>query len=319
MRVDAHLHVGLGLDETALIRYMDRERMDVGWLLSWEEIEPGPWPYEALPVEAIAEVARAHPDRFVPMYAPDPRRPDAGDRLRARAAQGFGGCAELKTPLPWHAPEVRALLETVDALGFPVVFHMEVSTTRIEPRPGDGALDRLGARILSMRRLGVGTHRWLNGLVDHIAPLQKWRDRRSYRFPGYLLDFASLADTLATFSGVRFVAHGPLWWQHLAGGAAEGGTEYPRGPVRRDGLVALFLERFPNLYADLSGFSGLNALQRDPGHARRFCERFSHKLLYGTDNHEPGRLAALLRTLDLSRPTQTRILGANALELLAAI
>src|SRR5262249_61450840 len=40
---------------------------------------------------------------------------------------------------------------------------------------------------------------------------------------------------------------------------------------------------YPNMYADMSAGSGLNALLRDEDHARAFLKRQQNKLLYGSD------------------------------------
>ncbi len=49
------------------------------------------------------------------------------------------------------------------------------------------------------------------------------------------------------------------------------------------GLTDRYLADYPNLYADMSAGSGLNALTRDEGHTPGFLERHQNKILYGSD------------------------------------
>lgn len=315
IRVDSHLHVNLhGLGPRELIAYLDRERIDTCWLLSWDEQNPGPWPYQKLSAEDIHQTWQRFGDRVVPMYAPDPHRADACQRLTLWQQRGFRGCGELKTTLSWQSVGVRRLVKTVAELGLPVVFHMQALRTLLEPLPGDGGLEVLLTRIMRTQRLGRVTHGLVNQLVDWIGPLRSWRERRSH-FNRYLLDFVSLGETLEEFPSVKFVAHGPLWWQRLSSHDKATGIDLPRGPVRGEGLACQFLERYPNLYADISGGSGHHALSRDRRFARRFCEKYSDKLLFGTDNSVLGH-AALLDSLGLGIQTRRKIYGQNALDVL---
>ncbi len=78
------MHVNLnGWTLKDIIGYLDRERIDFCWLLSWEEVNPGPWGYKHLPVEDISEAFQKYPSRIIPFYAPDPHRGDAVNTLEA--------------------------------------------------------------------------------------------------------------------------------------------------------------------------------------------------------------------------------------------
>ena len=61
---------------------------------------------------------------------------------------------------------------------------------------------------------------------------------------------------------------------------------YPKGKVTPGGWTDRYLADYPNMYADMSAGSGLNALIRDEEHARGFIERHQDKLLYGSDCHK---------------------------------
>ena len=93
--------------------------------------------------------------------------------------------------------------------------------------------------------------------------------------------------------------------------------------VRRDtenhnvvagGRVVEMLRQYPNLYADLSAGSGLNALQRDPAFAIDFILEFQDRLLYARDYFD-NRLQAFLGSLDLPAKVLGKLYSGNALKL----
>ena len=53
--------------------------------------------------------------------------------------------------------------------------------------------------------------------------------------------------------------------------------------VTAGGLTDRLLSDYPNMFGDTSAGSGLNALTRDPDHAREFLARQQDKLLFGSD------------------------------------
>ena len=141
--IDAHMHADLlGFDEQKLQSYLDENRIDQCWLLTWDEANPSiPERHQQLSIERLMEVHDRLPGRVVPMYAPDPNRPDAVEQLRAWHARGIKGCAELKVELSWDAPELDALLDCVNELEMPLTFHMEEGNTFLIPE-NDSALDK---------------------------------------------------------------------------------------------------------------------------------------------------------------------------------
>jgi uncharacterized protein len=85
-----------------------------------------------------------------------------------------------------------------------------------------------------------------------------------------------------------FIGHAQGWWANVSADAqtdhtAPGFVAYPTGPVAPGGLLERLLERYPNVYADLSAGSGFNALSRDPDFTRGFLSRHASKLLWATD------------------------------------
>ena len=85
-----------------------------------------------------------------------------------------------------------------------------------------------------------------------------------------------------------FIGHAQSWWANISaevvrGPDAPGFSEYPQGPVVPGGLIDRWLEKYPNLYADLSARSGYFALTRDPAFGKDFVQRHGRKFLWATD------------------------------------
>src|SRR5512132_2265730 len=104
---------------------MDREGIDMCWLLTWEEMSPQTTDYVSLAVEDVFEAYSRYPSRIIPMYAPDPARPDALARFKKWFKNGVRGCGELKVPLRWDSTALDPLLTCLNEFGLPLVFHME--------------------------------------------------------------------------------------------------------------------------------------------------------------------------------------------------
>ncbi|RJS85995.1 amidohydrolase [Candidatus Bathyarchaeota archaeon] len=117
-----------------------------------------------------------------------------------------------------------------------------------------------------------------------------------------------------------FIAHGPHWWAEISGDVKpEDVNRYPKGPVKPGGKVEYLLQKYPNVYGDLSAGSGLNALQRDPEHAKGFLERNRRKLLFGTDiiwETQEIKTLEFLEKLELDENVYRDILYRNAEKLL---
>jgi predicted TIM-barrel fold metal-dependent hydrolase len=301
MLVDSHMHVNLNrLGLNNLVSYLDRERIDCCWLLTWEEAHPGKWPYQHLSIEDVFDAYSKYPSRFIPMYAPDPAVEDAAIKLESWHGKGIRGCGELKSTLNWDSPMVRRLLATAAKLGVPVVFHMEEARSISTPR-SSAIHDRL---LCAALRVAARTY-----------PLKNRLERLN--FPGYMLDFASLERALNDFPQLNFVAHGLMFWKNISADAPLRRESLPTGPVTVEGIIWRLLREHPNLYADISGSSGFNALSRDPVNARTFLTTFADKILYGTDNVLVGQ-RGFLDSLGLSSRTYSRLYGENACSLISS-
>ena len=111
-----------------------------------------------------------------------------------------------------------------------------------------------------------------------------------------------------------FVGHGPGFWAHVSADDQFDKECYPKGVVVAGGKVIQMLRQYPNLYADLSAGSGLNALQRDPGFAKEFLLEFQDRLLYARDCFD-NRLQGFMNSLELPEEVMGRLYADNALRL----
>jgi uncharacterized protein len=107
-------------------------------------------------------------------------------------------------------------------------------------------------------------------------------------YGAYNFNFEALGGMVERHPHTVFIGHGPAWWANIGAApprdpAAPDFASRPGGPVAPGGLTDRWLGQYPNLYADLSAGSGLNALQRDQAFAREFIARHQHKLLWATD------------------------------------
>jgi len=167
----------------------------------------------------------------------------------------------------------------------------------VDPRIGDGDnTATLRARLAEHKRAGCkGYGEAMTGLAIDDARLQRvygicgefelpvlfhMDGERNLDAPG----LPGLERMLQAFPRTVFIGHAQHFWAEISGdaSAAQFGT-YPAGPIAPGGAVARLLADYPNLYADISAGSGLNALTRDPAFALRFLERFQDRLLFGTD------------------------------------
>ena len=196
---------------------------------------------------------------------------------------------------------VRRLLAAAAKLGVPVVFHMEEARSISTPL-SSAIHDRL---LCAALRVAARTYPLKNRLESRL------------NFPGYMLDFASLERALNDFPQLNLVGHGLMFWKNISADAPLRLESLPTGPVTGEGIIWRLLREHPNLYADISGSSGFNALSRDPVNATIFLATFADKILYGTDNVLAGQ-RGFLDSLGLSSSTYSRLYGENACSLISS-
>lgn len=141
---------------------------------------------------------------------------------------------------------------------------------------------------------------------------------------GWPVGLPYLEECLRQFPETISVGHGPAWWAEMSADVIpeeKSSTNYPDRAVVRPGRVAELLERYPNMYADLSAYSCHRALTRDLGYARQFLTRFSHKLMFGIDRFLNGYMEdpvtiALIGDLGLPAHAEHAIFRGNAQRML---
>lgn len=133
-----------------------------------------------------------------------------------------------------------------------------------------------------------------------------------------------LENALKKCENTVFIGHAMAFWSEISADtddATRGG--YPKGPVKKPGRLQELFERYPNLYGDVSAGSGYNALARDRDYGYEFMEKYSERLLFGTDLCHPVQETPIveymrdaLRNRMISREAYDRIASANAKNLL---
>lgn len=163
MIIDVHNHPDwYGYDLDRFLENMRQYNIDRTWMLSWESPQDEYSPaYNAnvpdhdatgpISHKRCVEYAKRHPDKFVIGYAPDPRRPDAIDKLQAAIElYGVRVYGELKLRMMYDNPDAIRMYRFCGQKGLPVLVHIdyEFDTGAKYPRPnwwyggGIGAFER---------------------------------------------------------------------------------------------------------------------------------------------------------------------------------
>jgi predicted TIM-barrel fold metal-dependent hydrolase len=131
-----------------------------------------------------------------------------------------------------------------------------------------------------------------------------------------------LEKALQEYPATRFIGHGPGWWASISGRVTEADlARYPEGRVMPGGAIDRLMDKYPNLFGDLSAGSGAGAISRDLEFGREFLIRRADRLMFGTDYLAPGQEVpqlTLFRSLDLPDDVQEKVFRANARRLLLA-
>ena len=145
-----------------------------------------------------------------------------------------------------------------------------------------------------------------------------------FQYEMYNRGFDKFHKMLKKYKRVNFIGHSQTWWANIDKNHTNQNILYPKGKVTAGGLTDRLLSDYPNMYADMSGGSGLNALTRDEDHAREFIGRHQDKLLYGSDCADTaGKGAACqgaqtleaIRRLSPSKEIERKLLYHNAKKL----
>jgi predicted TIM-barrel fold metal-dependent hydrolase len=137
-------------------------------------------------------------------------------------------------------------------------------------------------------------------------------EQRNMDSPG----LPGLAKALQEHSQTIFIGHGPGWWASISGEVKQSDLAgYPGGPVALGGAIDALMDKYPNLFGDLSAGSGAGAITRDPKFGREFLIRRADRLMFGTDYLSPGQKVPqidLYRQIDLPADVAAKIYRENA-------
>jgi len=140
----------------------------------------------------------------------------------------------------------------------------------------------------------------------------------------YNLGFEKLPKMLEKFPKTVFIGHAQTWWANIDKNHTDQKVLYPKGKVTAGGLTDRYLADYPNMFADMSAGSGLNALTRDEDHTRGFLDRHQDKILYGSDCDDRvgsgpacqgSQTIAAIRKLSPNKAAERKILYENSKKL----
>jgi len=187
-----------------------------------------------------------------------------------------------------------------------------------------GFLDIL-KRYVDAGAKGFGEHKW-GGAIDDPRNIELLRACGDLKLPVlFHLDndrntdkpgLPGLEKVLTEVPQVTLIGHGPGWWASISEKVTQqdlGG--YPRGDVAPGGALDRLMEKYPNLYGDMSAGSGANAIRRDLKFGREFLIRRADRLMFGTDylaDKQEVPQFELFDEIDLPAEVQAKIFRDNA-------
>lgn len=290
MIIDSHQHVfWQGWNDKQLVAEMDERQIDVAWLLTWA----GTSDLTSPSGHSVFNPAHREGDGSIPCAT-------LGDiiQTRDRYPDRFiaGYCPNPAVGYPAEQFQAAYQIHKVRVCG-------EWGYRMLFDDPRCINLYRTAGKL----KCPVVLH------ID-VAFLPNGQGQSIYQRDWYGGTIDNLARALEACPETNFIGHAPAFWREISGDADQAPSAYPKGKVMPGGKVAQYFKRYPNLYADLSAGSGLNALMRDPAFAIDFVLEFADRLLFGRDYYG-GELHAFLASLDLPADVRQKIMSGNAQKL----
>ena len=218
MIIDCHMHVNWnGWNAERIVGHMDAIGVDQACLLTWENVDGLSNHYIHLAYARVREACAAYPDRFLPWYAPDPRRLDAELRLMDAVREGLVGFGEMKVQVHLEHPSLLKLFRICGDHGLPVLIHMD------KPIPPDYGqwyctdIDALGAvceRFPKVSFIGHGPGFWRYVSGDEAATTQAYpmgKVAPGGKLPKLLRKHKNLYCDLSAGSGLRAISRDRAW------------------------------------------------------------------------------------------------------------
>ena len=137
MIIDVHNHADYhNYSVEKMLQNMDECGIDITCLLSWEcpltDYDPktkewfSPFADMPVPFERCVSYKEKAPDRFLLGYAPDPRKPDSIDRLKAVVGMyDISMYGELKLRMMYDNPDAIRIYRVCGEYGLPVLMHFD--------------------------------------------------------------------------------------------------------------------------------------------------------------------------------------------------
>jgi predicted TIM-barrel fold metal-dependent hydrolase len=179
----------------------------------------------------------------------------------------------------------------------------------------------LGAVIIGEQKFGVECDSPESQILYALAGEYRVPILMHFQHGTYNRGFERLHKMLEKFPKTMFIGHAQTWWANIDRLHADQKVLYPKGKVTSGGLTDRYLADYPNVFADMSAGSGLNALTRDEDHARAFLDRHQRKILYGSDCDDRAgkgtacsgsQTIAAIRRLAPNKAAERKILFENA-------
>ena len=147
-KIDAHNHPDFhGRSFDRFLTDMDEKGISKTWLLSWEspegEFDPNTIYATSAPLDGSCAIPFSRcwdfyqraPERFILGYAPDPRKPDAVQKLRAAISDyHVQVCGEVKYRMMYDNPDAIDLYRFCGENGLPVTFHFDNASAQTTGR-----------------------------------------------------------------------------------------------------------------------------------------------------------------------------------------
>ena len=287
MIIDAHNHADwCGHDFDAVIANMDQYQIDKMWVLTWESPrgENSPGSEEIITGAVFGRGINSVPVAFEQCLAYKQKAPD-------RFVLGYA-------PDPRRIDAIPALKAAMNIFGVQVCGEVKFRMLYNDP----DALELFS--FCGDVGLPVTLH-FDNPKIPGAAngyPRKRW-------WYGGTLD--SLEQMLQECPKTNFLGHAPGFWSHISDDEMAETVAYPQGPVVPGGRIEKMLEKYPNLYCDISAGSGRMALSRDMEYTYRLMTRFPDRFVYARDHFDNGH-QELIEQLGLPTDVKEMVYHENA-------
>ena len=282
MIIDAHNHPDWhGHDLARFLENMKKYNIDKTWLLSWECPEDEYSPSTKKVIPPVSEHNGPIPFERGLYYA---------ERAPEKFVLGYA-------PDPRKADAIDKLEAACEIFGVKVYGELKIRMMFDNP-------DAIRVyRYCGKKRLPVVVH------IDYPFESQVSYPRPNYWYGGSMDAFeravAACPDTI-------FLGHAPGFWAHISGDDQYDKVPYPKGDVLPGGKIITMLDKYPNLYCDMSACSGHNALSLDKQFTKQFLITYQDRVLYARDYFDNVH-QELLYSLELPSGVLEKILSKNAI------